>query len=180
MSGATTSDVRAKIDSMDLSEIENVILQVGGNDASNKRDRKALEIDLVETVNTIKEKSPNARVFISDVTPRIGADVRYVNEIIRDVCHRYGATRIPTTERIRFVNFYQYWKDNIHLSDAGTATLLEGYDAFVPILKPWIQTEGCYFCGENGHNTKKCRHGQKIRCYCCGFWGHKAKHCTKQ
>ena len=60
MSGATTSDVRAKIDSMDLSEIENVILQVGGNDASNKRDRKAVEIDLVETVNTIKEKSPNA------------------------------------------------------------------------------------------------------------------------
>ena len=189
MSGAKTSDVRAKIDSMDLAGTENVILQVGGNDASNNRDIEAVENDLAGTVNAIKKKSPNARVFISDVTPRVGADVRYVNEIIRSVCRTYGATRIPTTENIRFVNYHQYWKDNIHLSDAGTTTLLKGYDAFVPILlkgydafvpKPRVQTESCYFCGENGHNTKTCRHGQKIRCYGCGSWGHKAKHCMKR
>ena len=50
MKGAETSDVREKIRDMDLSGIKNVILQVGGNDASNKRDPEAVEHYFVETV----------------------------------------------------------------------------------------------------------------------------------
>ena len=180
MKGAETSDVREKISRMDLSGFKNVILQVGGNDASNKRDPEAVEHYFAETVKNIKEKSPSANVFISDVTPRVGGDVKYVNDIIRHVCFTYGAMRIPTTENIRFVNFHQYYRDNIHLSEAGTTTLLKGYNEFVPILNHRAQKESCFYCGENGHNTKKCRHGEKIKCFHCGLRGHKAKHCRRR
>ena len=180
MKGAETSDVREKIRDMDLSGIKNVILQVGGNDASNKRDPEAVEHYFVETVKNIKEKSPSAKVFISDVTPRVGGDVKYVNDIIRHVCSTYGVMRIPTTENIRFVNFHQYYRDNIHLSEAGTATLLKGYNEFVSILTHRVHKESCFYCGENGHNMKKCRHGEKIKCFNCGIRGHKAKHCRRR
>ena len=50
MRGAETSDVRQKIRDMDLSGSKNVILQVGGNDASNKRDPEAVEHYFVETI----------------------------------------------------------------------------------------------------------------------------------
>jgi hypothetical protein len=34
----------------------------------------------------------------------------------------------------------------------------------------------CDFCGENGHVTKVCRHGDYIQCGLCGEYGHKKKH----
>ena len=75
----------------------------------------------------------------------------------------------PQQKNIRFVNFHQYYRDNIHLSEAGTATLLKGYNEFVPILNQRAQKESYFYCGENGHNTKKCRHGEKIKCFHCGL-----------
>ena len=50
MKGYETSDVREKIRDMDLSGFKNVILQVGGNDARNKRDPEAVEHYFSETV----------------------------------------------------------------------------------------------------------------------------------
>ena len=36
--------------------------------------------------------------------------------------------------------------------------------------------DGCYYCGEPGHTTKVCRHGDYIVCDKCGGYGHKRKH----
>ena len=35
----------------------------------------------------------------------------------------------------------------------------------------------CWFCGEENHISKNCRHGQKIQCSSCMNQGHKAKFC---
>ena len=37
--------------------------------------------------------------------------------------------------------------------------------------------DSCFYCGERGHNTDKCRHGMKIQCYNCGNVGHKYRNC---
>ena len=39
------------------------------------------------------------------------------------------------------------------------------------------QNKHCWFCGENNHISKNCRHGQKIQCNSCYEMGHKAKFC---
>ena len=57
MRGAETSDVRQKIRDMDLSGSKNVILQVGGNDASNKRDPEAVEHYFVENHKTSRKNN---------------------------------------------------------------------------------------------------------------------------
>ena len=35
----------------------------------------------------------------------------------------------------------------------------------------------CWFCGEENHISKNCRHGQKLQCSSCMHLGHKAKFC---
>ena len=39
------------------------------------------------------------------------------------------------------------------------------------------KTKSCWFCGEENHISKNCRHGQKIQCNSCQDFGHKAKFC---
>ena len=78
------------------------------------------------------------------------------------------------------LQFHQYLRDNIHLSEAGTATLLKGYNGVVSIVKHRVHKGSRFYCGENGHNMKKCHHGEKIKCFHCGIRGHKAKHCSRR
>ena len=65
MRGAKTYDVRAAIEKTNLSGVKNVILQVGGNDASENRDPEAIENDLVETVRAIHRNSPETTELLS-------------------------------------------------------------------------------------------------------------------
>ena len=105
-------------------------------------------------------------------------DVADVNEVIKNVCDMYGATLIKSSKAISAVNRRQYWKDRTHLSDIGTRDLLYSYEQYVPVLKGGNVNPGsCSFCGESGHNSRKCRSGGNISCYGCNRVGHKAKHC---
>ena len=35
----------------------------------------------------------------------------------------------------------------------------------------------CFLCGEEGHNSRFCRHETKIQCWICSKYGHKMKNC---
>ncbi len=39
------------------------------------------------------------------------------------------------------------------------------------------KTTKCWYCGETGHISEHCRHGDRIRCHKCNSYGHKQKHC---
>ena len=65
----------------------------------------------------------------------------------------------------------------LHLSDRGTSKLLNAYNDKLLILKEKTKSDSCFYCGERGHNTDKCRHGMKIQCYNCGNVGHKYRNC---
>lgn len=36
----------------------------------------------------------------------------------------------------------------------------------------------CWYCGEENHVSKNCRHGKYIQCIRCNEYGHKEKHCN--
>ena len=49
-----------------------------------------------------------------------------------------------------------------------------------PRGKPYMTwTKSCWFCGEENHISKNCRHGQKIQCNSCKNYGHKSKFCKQ-
>ena len=182
MRGAGVADIRSEIALMNLSGVSEIILQVGGNDVSRKRDLEVIAEDFAEIIADVTYRSPCTEVFISEVTPRKSKkgeniDMSGINRVIKNVCEMYGATLIESTRAIQNVNERQFW-GNLHLSDAGTRDLLFAYEQYVPILKSTRSTWGCTYCGEEGHNFRKCKHGGKIVCYACSETGHKAKHCS--
>ena len=137
MYGAQVSDVRQRLETTDLTDVQNVILQVGGNDLNNKRNTEAIENDFAEIINDLRHRSPNINVYISEV-PRIDVerrDLLELNSIIKGVCEMYGATFIPSTNVISKVSARNYWFDHLHLSDFGTVKLLKICSEFVPVIK---------------------------------------------
>jgi len=41
-----------------------------------------------------------------------------------------------------------------------------------------VDNRKCWYCGENNHVSRNCRHGRKISCHNCQELGHKARDCT--
>ena len=181
MTGAHISHVRDRIERTRLEHVSNIIVQAGGNDVSSKRNLNHIINDFIDIITDVNSRSPETRIFLAEITPRVGVDTMPVNAMLHRVCQEYNATLIRTTDSKPFVNTSQYWKDGLHLSDFGTKKLLQTYDRYTPILKARNQTgqtDTSHYCGESGHIARDCRHGDKIECYSCGHLGHNAKDCT--
>jgi hypothetical protein len=87
-------------------------------------------------------------------------NVNYVNSIIRRVANDYSVNVLQTNRRFMNENgridYLLMWRDGIHLTSKGTATLLKLYDA-IPVLKENPTNESkrrtqntCFNCGEAG------------------------------
>ena len=84
-----------------------------------------------------------------------------MNSYIKFLFKDKGAICIPISGRIE-VNSFLFWKDQIHLSDEGTAVLLKAYNEFIHILKRYSVKDRykgklyCFFCGQEGHRIEQC------------------------
>ena len=118
-------------------------------------------------IQIIRRTVPNAKIFLSECTPRRDVNVNYVNSIIRRVANDYSVNVLQTNRRFMNENgridYLLMWRDGIHLTSKGTATLLKLYDA-IPVLKENPTNENkrrtqntCFNCGEAGHSTHSCR-----------------------
>ena len=78
MNGARVSTIRRRIESADLREVGNIIIQVGGNDISElkqeQRTIEAIKNDYVEIILDVRARS-TAEVYISELLPR--ADINH-------------------------------------------------------------------------------------------------------
>ncbi|VDI23672.1 Hypothetical predicted protein [Mytilus galloprovincialis] len=178
--GANFRDIRAKLQNTNIENCSEIIIQAGGNDASQKRDLVSVQEDLKEIVMNIHDRSPDTKVFIAEATPRIDCDVADINKIIKQTCENYDAVQIKTEKEFGVNRRKLFWYDGIHLTDFGTAKLLKIYNSYIPILKQKqnnSRRNKCFNCGEGGHSTRNCNFGHKIECYKCGYLGHKLKNC---
>ena len=140
MRGAGVSRVRKRIENTELLDVKNIVLQVGGNDISDKRDGgkrdlEACEEDFTQLVKSVEDRSPSTNMDIAEVLPRKDADVRQLNQRIKEVCEATGATLIRTTDTFKNVNARQYRQTCLHLSYDGTYDLVKRYNKCIPIIK---------------------------------------------
>ena len=177
MRGAQISDIRMELLSTNVKKYDNIIIQGGGNDVSNNRDIEEIEDDFVGIIEETRKRSPGTQLYLAEVTPRCDADVTEINSMMRGIAIAYSASIVETSRYIPSISKQNHWKDDLHLSDRGTWKLLNAYNDKVLILKEKTKSDSCFYCGERGHNTDKCRHGMKIQCYNCGNVGHKYRNC---
>ena len=179
--GAQLQRIGQYLNNARLDNIGNLIIQAGGNDVSSGRTLAQIETDLSRIIRDVQLREPNIKIFVSEVLPRVDIeDISGVNSTYKSVCSELGATVIESTKYIPKVSEMHYWDDDIHLTKAGTAKLIKAYNEYTPVLRPKseLPSQSCFFCGEIGHNSTKCRHGSKLQCYTCGNFGHKSKFCV--
>ena len=203
-SGATISDITNDISFYDVKAFSNIIISVGGNDASQKTEEELFEEKYDQLISLIKTSSPKTTVYICKIVPRGDVDVSSLNTCIERlglhwqkhdvICisktsdYFCGKNRVPT-ERY-------YSIDGIHLSRSGVKRLLDAINSTVKIVdkyemcvfsKPGNQRNtGNYHIRTNsGQEQRRGRQGSRYgerrhankRCYACRMMGHISSEC---
>lgn len=182
--GATIKKLTEVVSAKDISNYKTIVLHIGGNDVSNRTSTKTICELYEKLIILVRSKTrDDCDIIVSGIPPRKDVHVDSLNAKLKEFCANFELKFIDhsTTfyDNRGYVNYYLYHRDGIHLSRRGTSTFLHNINQHVSILDQQRQTVGvCYFCNEPGHNTKTCRHKQKVLCYNCGHYGHKAKFCS--
>ena len=121
--------------------------------------------------------------MVSSIPPRYGINIDPLNYMLDEMCNKFNLQFIDHSGQFYYTNghvkFHLFLQDGIHLSKKGTSVLLKSINQYVSILRHRTENNWyCLFCGESGHNSSTCRHGQKVLCYSCNNYGHKEKFCS--
>ena len=166
----------------DLTKYNQIIILVGGNDASEGRSLNQIQSDFESLLYAARYCSPDTcKIMISGLPPRVDTRVKVINDLIIDLCEDFNIQYIPQYASFflqnQDINLRLYNRDNIHLSSIGTSQLLRNINMFAPIFRHYNE-EYCLYCGETGHMTQVCRHGKPTECFRCHKYGHKQSLCT--
>ena len=135
--GAIITGIGNKIHQLDMSLYSNVILYVGGNDVNCGKRLEASRVELLKLIRYIQHLQSN--VHVCTVSPRVDADVRYYNNMVREVCAETGAAVIDTYSSFVYgdgntVRQY-YSRDGVHLNKFGSRTLVRAINQQFQIVK---------------------------------------------
>lgn len=127
--GATIDTIIDKLQIYDLKKFANIIIYIGGNNASNKTDPEYFEEKYEQLITSIKNTSSDSKLFLCTSCPRGDTDITEVNEVILRLCRTNKLTCIDThadfydkKNQLRH-HFFKH-RDNIHLSRSGIKGLL--------------------------------------------------------
>ena len=82
ISGGNIDSITNKLEIFDISKFDNVIITVGGNDASNNTDLGIFHNKFSDLIKTIKLKNSKCKLFLCTSCPRGDTDVTDVNDVI--------------------------------------------------------------------------------------------------
>ena len=123
-SGATISDITNDISFYDVKAFSNIIISVGGNDASQKTEEELFEEKYDQLISLIKTSSPKTTVYICKIVPRGDVDVSSLNTCIERLglhWRKHDVICISKTSdyfcgKNRVLTERYYPTDGIHLS----------------------------------------------------------------
>ena len=97
-SGASVKDIWSELSVYNLSTFDNVIICVGGNDASNRTDTSRFEDDYDELLYYIRIATRDCIVHLCKVVPRGDVDVSFINTSIQHVAAHWKTHKINFIE----------------------------------------------------------------------------------
>ena len=159
ISGGNIDSISNKLEIFDISKFGNLIITVGGNDASNKSDLEIFHNKFSDLIKTIKLKNSKCKLFLCTSCPRGDTDVTDINDVILQLCQENEITCIDVN-----INFYDkknknelkyhFYKprDSIHLSRSGTKGLLGSINNYISVVENF---EKCVFTPHQTNNTNK-------------------------
>ena len=187
----------------------NVVIHVGANECDNYTLSQSIKDDFSNLVKKTKDLlSVDGSLSLSSVLPRpdkpaTQENISALNDIIKEVCNENETGFVDLTF------FYRDGSADTKLVKSNCLGLSsQGVDKFITDIasntgisllgslpnqnienrlhtkqsKPRSNSTSstkCWFCAESSHDSKNCRHKQKLRCHTCYNLGHKAKFCTE-
>ena len=204
--GAMIKHIWDEIAVFDLKSFANVILCIGGNDAS-KTDAVTFEQKYDELIGYIKAANSECTIYLCNVVPRGDVDVTAINASIERVA---GLWRLHQVKSIKATNEYFFGsnglpagrffsRDGIHLSNSGTKRLVDAISINVDIVHDFqlcifqnrrYQQKRNYDQEQFVHNARSYHPGGNNRrpqfngrwnnqklCYACSMPGHVIADC---
>ena len=197
ISGAKISHIISQIKVYDMKSFSNVIIYIGGNDASSGSDMEYFEELYEQVIQHIKQSNDKCQIFLCNICPRADTCVGDFNDIIQRLSEQHNAKLVDLDSAFhdrheKIIERY-YDTDAIHLSSSGVKRLLGSLNKQVSLVKDF---DKCFFPKihrkrpnhfRGGIGQNRYRFGRKshqsgrdnlhVHCYKCGENNHQTSDC---
>jgi len=138
VSGDTTDDLIARLDTVIEVHADVVVLQVGTNDLGWRKSDEYITRNVETILCILRKELPQTRIVVQSVLPRERGVALIIRSINRHIC------QFAPTQRAQYLDLWpvlaeldgelsrQYSNDYVHLT-------FEGYEVWVTALKPAIE-----------------------------------------
>ena len=163
-SGARVSSLLDEIPIYDMTVFSDVIIYIGGNDASGKVDDKLFEETYDRLIGQIKGSNRDCKIFLCKIAPRGDTEVAKYNRCIDRLADKWRNQQVKAIQQTEQY-FYgrnglpvaRYFSDDgIHLSTPGLKRLLDAMNTSTGIVSDF---ERCVYTrrqqGRRGRNGQR-------------------------
>ena len=146
ISGAKIDHIFDQSNIFNMNQFSDIIIFVGGNDASSGTDIEYFQELYEQVILNIKKDNESCQIYLCNMSPRRDADTVEVNEAIHSLCQDHNLTMVDINKafhdkRGKVIERY-YDDDLIHLSTSGTKRLLGEIEEIINIVESF---ENCTF-----------------------------------
>lgn len=138
-SGAGTQRILTKLKTLNVSEYQNIVIYIGGNDISSKMPEEQCSTNLQRIIEYINAYQ-GCTLYLCTLCPRKDADIVPMNDYIKQLCEIHGLHAINVYSSFVYENGNtvngQYVRDGIHLNRTGSSVLVRTINEHVKIIKP--------------------------------------------
>ena len=143
ISGGNIDKISTQIKVYDITKFSDMIIYVGGNDASSGIDIEYFEEMFDQVIRHIKESNGRCKIHLCLTCPRGDMSTKEVNDIIQSLAQHYGIGLIDQDRAFHNKNGNiitgYYDSDNIHLSTSGVKRLLGTINEQVTIVSDFAK-----------------------------------------
>ena len=106
----------------DLKQFTDIIIYVGGNDASSKSDPELFKVKYDKLIQHIKDVNDQCQIYLCNSCPSGDCSTTEVNDLIKSLAEEYKITKLSVPVKKIIERYFS--NDDIHLSNSGFKPLL--------------------------------------------------------
>lgn len=193
--GATSKEILEKLKQTDLKKYANVVVYVGGNDASRGKTTNTFAREIRDIIDYIRVQNCKPQVCL--ICPRSDVDVVPFNDIINQVANEKAVEVVDCYTSFIYgtgmTATHYFLRDGIHLSPKGTSRLLQCIQKSNNIIRQrferrhdevssrrintFSQHTRRSLAFEHGDRRGNRHSPQKRQCQNCGRFNHSSQEC---